>query len=162
MSYERANTDDTIDDYKTVTGEFLDYVLARFTVMYPNEARQLILNDSCFYSLATLLNELFAPRPHRRCNKGHKRTLINVVTELESSNISIDQNPILSSVRLQFLIAVLDTDSEEKTMPSEEEDYKSDSSQETMFRWRDKSTETMFRWRDQSTDKAIQVCYIMY
>lgn len=57
----------------------------------------------------------------------------------------------------------------------EEEDYQSDSSQRTMFRWRDSSqetifrrrdgsTETMFRWRDKSTDKVtvIQVCYIMY
>lgn len=106
MSYERANTDDTVDDYDKVTAEFLDYVLARFPVMYPDEAEQLILNNSCFYSLATLLNDLFASRSHRRYNKGHKRTLINVAAELESSNISIDQNSILSSVRLHTLIAV--------------------------------------------------------
>lgn len=104
MSYECANTDNTIDDYETVTVKFLDFVLTRFTVMYPDEARQLILNDSCFYSLATLLNELFASRSHRKYNKAHKRTLINVVAELESR--SIDQNSILSSAQLHTLIAL--------------------------------------------------------
>lgn len=106
MSSERADTDDAIDYYETVTQKFLDFVLPRFTVMYPDEARQLILNDSCFCSLATLLNELFTSRSHRKHNKAHKRTLINVVTELEFRKTSIDQKSILSSVRLHTLIAI--------------------------------------------------------
>ncbi|EHK48886.1 hypothetical protein TRIATDRAFT_92025 [Trichoderma atroviride IMI 206040] len=104
MSHERANTDDTIEDYETVTAKFLDFVLPRFTVMYRDEARQLIVNDHCFYSLATLLNELFTSRSHRKHNKAHKRTLINIVAELESR--SINQHSILSSAHLHTFVAV--------------------------------------------------------
>ncbi|PTB43837.1 hypothetical protein M441DRAFT_43970 [Trichoderma asperellum CBS 433.97] len=100
-----ASDTDFIDNYDTVTTDFLDHVLARFPVMFPYDAKEFILNDGFFYSITTLLNELFLP-PYTINDECHKRTILSIVIKLESRGTPTDQNSVLSTVWLHTLTAI--------------------------------------------------------
>lgn len=89
---------DSVDD-------FLDHVLTRFPVMFSLDAKECILNDSRFNSIATLLNELFLS-PDTINDEGHRCTLLSVVMKLEFGSTPTDQTSILSTIWLHTFTAI--------------------------------------------------------